>query len=141
MNISTYLGFNEKDLNGEASFSEEIVKPKKSRSSPSNIRRNRERAATFREKKRQGTQVSGCCQFGSMNSSDELLQINTKSENADENSSVNHDDSDTFSSNHESFKETSLEEKPVEAEKQKPGNIENVVLLIKNFTIMVSSYF
>ena len=114
-------------MNGEASFSEEIVKPKKSRSSPSNIRRNRERAATFREKKRQGTQVSGCCQFGSMNSSAELLQINTKSENADENSSVNHDDSDTFSSNHESFKETSLEEKPVEAEKQKPGDIENVV--------------
>ena len=62
-----------------------------------------------------------------MNSNAELLQINTKSENADENSSVNHDDGDTFSSNHESFKETSLDEKPVEAEKQKPGDIENVV--------------
>ena len=99
MNISTYLGFHEKDLNGESSFPEEIIKPKKSRSSPSKIRQNRERAAAFREKKRQETQISGCCQFGSIDSSADILQIDTKSENADESTSVNYDDSDTISSN------------------------------------------
>ena len=91
MNISTYLGFHEKDLNGEASFSEEIVKPKKSRLSQSKICQNKERAAAFREKKRQETQVNGCRQFGSIDSSADILQTDTKSENAD--------DSDTISSN------------------------------------------
>ena len=99
LNISTYLGFHEKDLNGESSFPEEIIKPKKSRSSPSKIRQNRERAAAFREKKRQETQVNGCGQFCSMDSSADILQIDTKSENADESTSVNYDDSDTISSN------------------------------------------
>ena len=59
LNLSTYLGYNENQNSNENAMEDETFitevtpNPKRSRSSPSKLRRNKERAAAYREKKRQ----------------------------------------------------------------------------------------
>ena len=48
LNLSTYLGYHENAME-DSTFTEETPNPKRSKSSPSKQRRNRERAMAFRE--------------------------------------------------------------------------------------------
>ena len=91
LNLSTYLGYYGHDEN-ESLFPEDVPKRFKTKSSPSKLRRNKERAKIYKEKKRQEAttksvshletnQSKVSSHFGVVDSNSDLLQISKNCEN------------------------------------------------------------
>ena len=98
LNLSTYLGYYGND-ESESFFPEETPKRSKSKSSPSKLRRNKERAKIYKEKKRQEANIKSLSHletnqskvsshFEVVDSSSDLLQINKNCENVCHDSTI-----------------------------------------------------